>query len=141
MIKPNRPKALQTFLLSDSEIWAITQRIAFLKLERGDWPWIVFNEGNWWAVEMSNIAYEKGVDIFPILIDIEVDYLDYMSWYELRNLIRKKIGKFNGSLTADREGSISFQQFLSHDYNPQTDKIVMGSVYLLKQNYDYDTNP
>jgi len=135
---PNRPKALQEFLRSNQEL--NVNRVGFLKVEQGNWPAIVFNEGNWSNIDASNSGFERGIDIFPVLIDIVVKYEDYKKGYELRGKIRKLIGKFNGSLTDDREGTIAFRQFLAPVYNKQTNDIVFGGVYLFKQNYDYANN-
>ena len=132
---PNRPKALQYYLRNNQEL--NVDRVGFLKVEQGNWPAIVFNEGNWSSIQASNIWFEKGVDIFPILIDVVVSYEEYKKGYELRGTIRKLIGKFNGSLTDDREGTIAFRQFLAPVYDKETNNIVFGSIYLLKQNYDY----
>ena len=138
MITPNRQKALQQYLLNNNEI--DVQRVGFLKVEQGNWPAIVFNEGNWSNIDAANIWYEKGIDIFPILIDVVVKYEDYLTGYNLRGKIRKLIGKFNGSLTDDREGTIAFRQFLAPVYDKETNTIVFGGIYLLKQNYDYANN-
>lgn len=140
MHNPNRPKALQEFLQNHKEIWKITQRIAFLKVEQGEGPAIVFNEGNRSIAEKSNADFAKGVDSFPILIDVVVDYEDYQRGYQLRGLIRKALGKFNGKMTEEWEGTAGFRQFLAPEYNPQTNKIIFGGIYLLKQSYDYDTD-
>lgn len=139
MIIPNRPKALQTYLLSQSATLQ-TSRIWFLKVEKGTWPAIVFNEWDWGQPEGSNPWYLKGIDIFPILIDIVVKYEDYAQWYSIRAKIREMIGQFNGSLSADWEGTIAFKQFLAPVYNRETNEIVFWSIYLLKQNYDYANN-
>ena len=135
---PNRPKALQEFLRSNQEL--NVNRVGFLKVEQGNWPAIVFNEGNWSNIDASNSGFERGIDIFPVLIDIVVKYEDYKKGYELRGKIRKLIGKFNGSLTDDREWTIAFRQFLAPVYNKETNDIVFGGVYLFKQNYDYANN-
>lgn len=136
---PNRPKALQSFLRNNREL--NVDRVGFLKVEQGNWPAIVFNEGNWSNIDAANIWYEKGIDIFPILIDVVVKYEDYLTGYNLRGKIRKLIGKFNGSLTNDREGTIAFRQFLAPVYDKETNTIVFGGIYLLKQNYDYTPTP
>ena len=135
---PNRPKALQYYLRNSQEL--NVDRVGFLKVEKGNWPAVVFNEGNWSNIDASNSGFERGIDIFPVLIDIVVKYEDYKKGYELRGKIRKLIGKFNGSLTEDREGTIAFRQFLAPVYNKETNDIVFGGVYLFKQNYDYANN-
>ena len=135
-ITPNRPKALQQYLLNQN----LCNRIWFLKVEAGDWPAIVFNEWDWGYAEWSNLWYEKWIDIFPVLIDIVVKYEDYMRWYEIRNKIREKIWKFNWSLTNDWEWTIAFRQFLAPSYNHETNEIIFWWIYLLKQNYDYADN-
>ena len=144
MITPDRPKALQTYLLSQKTDLG-TDRIGFLKVEMWDWPAIVFNEWNWGDVEGSNMWYDKGIDVFPILIDVVVKYEDYRKGYDIRNKIRMKIWKFNWKLnwanSTDWEWTIAFQQFLAPSYNHETNEIVFGGVYLLKQNYDYVVNP
>ena len=134
MITPNRPKALQQYLLSLN----LCSRVWFLKVEAGEWPAIVFNEWDWSSFDSwSNLGYEKWVDIFPVLIDIVVKYEDYLRWYEIRNRIRKEIWKFNWQLTSDREWTIAFRQFLAPSYNHETNEIIFWWIYLLKQNYDY----
>ena len=139
MITPNRPKALQEYLLNNPEVKA--DRVGFLKVEQGKGTAIVFNEGDRTSVrDNGNQGYEKGVDIFPILIDVVVKYEDYKEGYNVRGTIRKLLGKFNGKLTNDREGTIAFKQFLAPVYNKDTNDIVFGSIYLLKQNYDYANN-
>lgn len=136
---PNRPKALQSYLVNNQDL--NVKRVGFLKVEKGNWPAIVFNEGNRSNYVNGNMGYEKGVDIFPILIDVVVKYEDYKRGYELRGQIRKLLGKFNGSLTDDREGTIAFRQFLAPVYDKETNNIVFGGVYLLKQNYDFTPDP
>lgn len=140
MHNPNRPKALQKALQEHKEIWAYTQRIAFLRIEQWEWPAIVFNEWDRGNPEKGNISFEQWVDIFPILIDVVVDYEEYQKWYEIRGILRKFLWKFNGILANEWEGTIAFKQFLAPDYNSKTNKIVFWSIYLLKQNYDYHTN-
>lgn len=135
-ITPNRPKALQTYLLNAN---LGTQRVGFLKVEQGNWPAVVFNEWDWGYPDLIQ-EYEKGIDIFPIIIDIVVKYEDYADGYELRNKIRKLLGKFNWSLSADWEWTIAFRQFLSPVYDKESNEIIFGSIYLLKQNYDYADN-
>lgn len=137
MITPNRPKALQTYLLN-ANIW--TSRVGFLKVEMWEWPAVVFNEWDWGYPDLIQ-DYTKWIDIFPILIDTVVKYEDYKKWYEIRAKIRELLGKFNGSLSDDWEWTIAFQQFLSPVYNKETNEIVFWSIYLLKQNYDYEEEP
>ena len=135
MIVPNWQKDLQEYLLNNEEI--DSERVWFLKVEQGDGVAIVFNEWDWSAVDGANISFEKWIDIFPVLIDVVCKYEEYISWYEVRNLIRKNIWKFNWSLSNDWEWTISFRQFLAHVYNRDTNEIVLWAIYLLKQNYDY----
>ena len=134
---PNRPKALQTYLLNAN---LGTQRVGFLKVEIWDWPAVVFNEWDWGMDDLVQ-DYQAGIDIFPILIDIVVKYEDYATWYNLRQKIRKLLGQFNGSLSADWEWTIAFKQFLAPVYNRETNEIVFWWIYLLKQNYDYTEEP
>lgn len=136
MITPDRQKALQEYLLSQN----LAERVGFLKVEAGDWPAIVFNEWDWGYPDWSNMWYEKGVDIFPILIDVVVKYEDYKTGYDIRYKIRELLWKFNGELTADWEWSIVFRQFLAPSYNHETNEIILWGIYLLKQNYDYVDN-
>lgn len=132
----NRPKALQ----KKFQDMQLCDRVGFLKVETGEWPAIVFNELDWESVQGEVHDFEKGIDIFPIIVDVVVKYEDYLQGYEIRNTIRKEIWKFNGSLTEDREGTIAFRSFLSPDYNPKTNEIVFWAIYLLKSNYDYSTD-
>lgn len=136
-ITPNRPKALQTYLLN-ANLW--TSRIGFLKVEIGDWPAVIFNEWDWQEPDLVQ-SYEKWIDIFPVLIDVVVKYEDYATWYNLRQKIRKLIGQFNGALSKDWEGTIAFKQFLAPVYTKETNEILFGWIYLLKQNYDYEEEP
>ena len=138
MIIPNRQKALQQYLLNNQEI--DSNRIWFLKVEQWNGVAIVFNEWNWSDMEWVTVDYTKWIDIFPVLIDVVCKYEDYIKWYEVRNLIRKNIWKFNWKLTNDWEWTIAFIQFLSPVYNKDTNEIVLGSIYLLKQNFDYANN-
>lgn len=138
MIIPNWQKSLQQYLLSNEEI--DSERVWFLKVEQWDGVAIVFNEWDWTNVDWANQSFEKWIDIFPVLIDVVCKYEDYIKWYEVRNLIRKNIWKFNWKLTNDWEWNISFRQFLAPVYNKDTNEIVLGSIYLLKQNYDYANN-
>lgn len=138
MIIPNRQKALQQYLLNNQEI--DSNRIWFLKVEQWNGVAIVFNEWNWSDMEWVTVDYTKWIDIFPVLIDVVCKYEDYIKWYEVRNYIRKNIWKFNWKLTNDWEGTIAFRQFLSPVYNKDTNEIVLGSIYLLKQNFDYANN-
>lgn len=138
MIIPNRQKALQQYLLNNQEI--DSNRIWFLKVEQWNGVAIVFNEWNWSDMEWVTVDYTKWIDIFPVLIDVVCKYEDYIKWYEVRNYIRKNIWKFNWKLTNDWEWTIAFRQFLSPVYNKDTNEIVLGSIYLLKQNFDYANN-
>ena len=144
-ITPNRPKALQYYLQNTATELHVNgglnvDRIGFLKVEKWDGPAIVYNEWDWSVEDLANISYEKGIDIFPILIDVVVKYEDYKDGYAVRWIIRKLLGKFNGSLSPDWEGTIVFKQYLAPVYNKDTDDIVFGAIYLLKQNYDYANN-
>lgn len=142
MINPNRPKALQTYLLADTTLkWYWAKRIWFLKVATGEWPAIVFNEWGWNALEWANISYEKWIDMFPVLIDIVVKYNDFKKWYDIRNHIRKLIWSFDWKLSKDWEWIIVFRQVIAPSYNPETDEIVFGSVYLFKQHFDYTPDP
>lgn len=133
---PNRPKALQEYLLNAK---LGTSRVGFLKVERWEWPAVVFNEWDWGEPDVIQ-DYVKWIDIFPIIIDIVVKYEDYASGYALRQKIRELLGKFNGSLSEDWEGTIAFKQFLSPSYLKENNEIIFWSIYLLKQNYDYADN-
>ncbi len=134
---PNWQKSLQEYLLKDSQISKLCSRIAFLKAEQWEGTHIVFNEWTRQETDDWNVCYEKGIDIFPVLIDIVVPYEEYQNWYLIRRLLRKKLGKFNWLLTQDREGTIAFKQHLAPEYNPKSNMIVLGNIYLFKQNYDY----
>lgn len=140
MIKPNWRKALQSYLINNSEIH--TQRVWFLKVEQGDGVAIVFNEGDTKLGLGANESYEKGIRIFTILVDVVTKYENVNQWFETRDTLLKLIGKFNWKLTNDREGTIAAVQTLAPVYNKETDEVVLGTIYMLKQNYDYanDTN-
>lgn len=139
MITPDRPKALQNYLRNNSELKSLgVNRVWFLKVATWEWPAIVFNEWGWNAIESANLSYEKWIDIFPVLIDVVVKYKDYKKWYDIRNCIRKFIWKFDWKLTNDWEGMIAFRQVLAPSYNTETDEIVFWSIYLFKQNFDYE---
>lgn len=135
MIIPNWQKALQEYLINNEDI--DTKRAWFLKVAQWDWVAVVFNEWDWTTPDIANISFEKGVDIFPVLIDVVCKYEDYIKGYKVRNQIRKNIWKFNWKLTNDWEWNIAFKQFLAPVYNRETNEIVLGGIYLLKQNFDY----
>lgn len=136
MIKPNRRKSLQEYL-----IWLnLCDRVWALKVETWNGPYIVFNEWNRWSVEMSNQWFEKWIDIFPVLIDVVVKYEEMNNWDDIRMQIRKNIWKFNWKLTNDWEWTIAFERFLAPSYNHETNEVVFWTIYLFKQNYDYADN-
>lgn len=132
MIISNRTKALQEYLLSLD----VAERVGFLKVDNGEGPAIVFNEWDWGNYDYWNLWFEKGIDIFPVIIDVVVPYEDSQTWFQIRQKIREKIWKFNWRLTADREGTIAFQQFVSPSYDHETNQVVFGGIYLFKGNYD-----
>ena len=92
------------------------------------------------ALENGCFYTTNGSFIFPIVIDIVVKYENYAKGYEIRNKIRQLLGKFNWQLSADWEWTIAFRQFLSPVYDKENNEIIFGSIYLLKQNYDYADN-
>ena len=49
---PNRPKALQEYLRTNQAL--NVNRVGFLKVEQGNGPAIVFNEGNWSNIDKGN---------------------------------------------------------------------------------------
>jgi hypothetical protein len=60
-------------------------------VEQGEGPAIVFNEGTRTVVQKVNEGFQNGIDIFPVLIDVVVDYEEYQRGYLLRGLIRKEL--------------------------------------------------
>ena len=130
----NYIQALQEYLQQDEEISAVVgNRIGFLRMPKNvKKPYIVFSEQEWNPELLNQEDYEDWVDIFPILIDIVVDYKDAIVWRNLRKLIREKLWNFSWQLGENREGQIIFQKFLACDYNLETDWVLRGSLYLLK---------
>lgn len=130
----NYIQALQEFLQNDPEISALVgKRIGFLRMPKTvQKPYIIFNEQEWNGQLLNQDDYESGVDMFPILIDIVVDYKQANLGRELRQKIREKIWNFNGVMNG-REGQISFLRFLACDYSVDTDGVMRGGLYLFKQ--------
>lgn len=127
--------ALQKFLQEDPEISAIVgDRVAFLRMPQGvTTPYIIFNEQTRSPDLLNQHDYTSGVDAFPILIDVIVSYEQVDIGRTLRHKIREKIGNFNGVLAGQREGIITFREFLACDYNVDTDGVMWGGLYLFKQ--------
>lgn len=130
----NYIQALQEFLQKDPEVSAIVgNRIGFLRIPKAiQKPYIVFNEQERNPQLLNQDNYESGLDIFPVLIDIVVDYKQANLGRELRQKIREKIWTFNGAMNG-REGQISFLRFLACDYAIDTDGVMRGGLYLFKQ--------
>ena len=130
----NYIQALQEFLQKDPEVSAIVgNRIGFLRMPKAiKKPYIIFNEQERNPQLLNQDDYESGLDIFPVLIDIVVDYKQANLGRELRQKIREKIWNFNGAMNG-REGQISFLRFLACDYAMDTDGVMRGGLYLFKQ--------
>ena len=130
----NYIQALQAFLQNDPEISALVgKRVWFLRMPaKVEKPYIIFNEQERSPVLLNNEDYESGRDVFPVLIDVVVDYQQAHIGREIRQKIREKIGNFNGAMHG-REGQISFLRFLACDYAVATDGVMRGGLYLFKQ--------
>ena len=130
----NYIQALQAFLQNDPEISALVgKRVWFLRMPaKVEKPYIIFNEQERSPVLLNNEDYESGRDVFPVLIDVVVDYQQAHIGREIRQKIREKIGNFNGEMHG-REGQISFLRFLACDYAVDTDGVMRGGLYLFKQ--------
>lgn len=138
----NYISALQSFLKNDSEINSIVwDRIWFLRM--AEWtpkPCIVFTEQSWKPEDFSNPDYRAWVDMFPVLIDIVVEYEDSIVGRNLRHLLRKKLWSFSGVLSEDWSWEIIFQEFLAPDYNQETDWVLWWWLYLFKSSYNDNTD-
>lgn len=134
----NYISALQTFLKNDTEVQVIVwDRIGFLRM--AEWiakPCIVFSEQSRKPEDFSNPDYRAWVDMFPVLIDIVVEYNDSIVGRNLRHLLRKKLGSFSGALSEDWSWEIVFQEFLAPDYNSDTDWVLRWWLYLFKSSYN-----
>lgn len=130
----NYIQALQEFLQNDPEISTIVgNRIGFLRMPKTvQKPYVIFNEQERKPQLLNQDDYESGLDIFPVLIDIVVDYKQANLGRQLRQKIREKIWNFNGVMNG-REGQISFLRFLACDYAVDTDGVMRGGLYLFKQ--------
>lgn len=131
----NYIQALQEFLQNDPEISALVgNRIGFLRMPKTvQKPYIIFNEQEWNLQLLNQDDYESGLDIFPVLIDIVVDYKQANLGRQLRQKIREKIWNFSWKMGEHREGQISFLRFLACDYSVDTDGVMRGGLYLFKQ--------
>lgn len=130
----NYIQALQAFLQKDPEIGKMVgERVGFLRMPTNtEKPYIIFNEQEWSPALLNQDDYESGLDCFPVLIDVVVDYQQANLGRQLRQKIREKIWNFNGA-THGREGQISFLRFLACDYAVATDWVMRGGLYLFKQ--------
>ena len=126
----NYIQALQAFLQKDPEIGKMVgERVGFLRMPTNtEKPYIIFNEQEWSPALLNQDDYESGLDCFPVLIDVVVDYQQA----NLGRQIREKIWNFNGAMHG-REGQISFLRFLACDYAVATDWVMRGGLYLFKQ--------
>ena len=131
----NYIQALQEFLQNDPEISALVgNRIGFLRMPKTvQKPYIIFNEQEWNGQLLNQDDYERGVDMFPVLIDIVVDYKQANLGRELRQKIREKIWNFSWRMGGQREGQISFLRFLACDYSVDTDGVMRWGLYFFKQ--------
>lgn len=130
----NYIQALQAFLQKDPEIGKMVgERVGFLRMPiNTEKPYIIFNEQEWSLALLNQDDYESGLDCFPVLIDVVVDYQQANLGRQLRQKIREKIWNFNGAMHG-REGQISFLRFLACDYAVDTDGVMRGGLYLFKQ--------
>ena len=130
----NYIQALQAFLQKDPEIGKMVgERVGFLRMPTNtEKPYIIFNEQEWSPALLNQDDYESGLDCFPVLIDVVVDYQQVNLGRQLRQKIREKIWNFNGVMHG-REGQISFLRFLACDYAVDTDWVMRGGLYLFKQ--------
>ena len=130
----NYIQALQAFLQKDPEIGKIVgERVGFLRMPTNtEKPYIIFNEQEWSPALLNQDDYESGLDCFPVLIDVVVDYQQANLGRQLRQKIREKIWNLNGAMHG-REGQISFLRFLACDYAVDTDWVMRGGLYLFKQ--------
>ena len=89
----NYIQALQEFLQKDPEVSPIVgDRVGFLRMPKAiQKPYIIFNEQERTPQLLHQDDYESGLDIFPVLIDIVVDYKQANLGRELRQKIREKI--------------------------------------------------
>lgn len=142
----NYIQALQAFLQKDPEIGKMVgERVGFLRMPiNTEKPYIIFNEQEWSPALLNQDDYESGLDCFPVLIDVVVDYQQANLGRQLRQKIREKIWNFNGVLSLQQgeesktgehqwEGQISFLRFLACDYAVATDWVMRGGLYLFKQ--------
>lgn len=130
----NYIQALQAFLQKDPEIGKMVgERVGFLRMPTNtEKPYIIFNEQERNPLLLNQDDYESGLDCFPVLIDVVVDYQQVNLGRQLRQKIREKIWNFNGVMHG-REGQISFLRFLACDYAVDTDWVMRGGLYLFKQ--------
>lgn len=143
----NYIEALQRFLQNDPEISSLVgDRIGFARLDKNiEKPCIIFNEQERNPEILDWQDFESWIDVYPVLIDILVDYKDSIKWRELRQKIRKKLGNFKWVLSKKndkilREWNINFIKFLACDYNQEVDWILRWGIYLFKNYYDNQNN-
>lgn len=89
----NYIQALQAFLQKDPEIGKMVgERVGFLRMPTNiEKPYIIFNEQEWSPALLNQDDYESGLDCFPVLIDVVVDYQQANLGRQLRQKIREKI--------------------------------------------------
>lgn len=137
-----RWSALQTFLNEDDKISSLfANRIWFVRIPKnmiikGD-AYLIFNEMASSRDDYSNEGFEKGIDMFDIIFDIVVPYEKIGEGRQIRWYIRSLLWKFSGTLTSERSGEIIFKEYMEISHDESTDNIVLGSLYLFKEHYDY----
>ena len=89
----NYIQALQAFLQKDPEIGKMVgERVGFLRMPTNtEKPYIIFNEQERNPQLLNQDDYESGLDCFPVLIDVVVDYQQVNLGRQLRQKIREKI--------------------------------------------------
>ena len=89
----NYIQALQAFLQKDPEIGKMVgERVGFLRMPANtEKPYIIFNEQERNPQLLNQDDYERGLDCFPVLIDVVVDYQQANLGRQLRQKIREKI--------------------------------------------------
>lgn len=99
--------------------------------------YIVMNEATTADPNYAKQNFRTWIDFVPILIDISVPYNDIAQGREMRGYLRSLLGGHTGSLYNKRDGEIVFQEYIAPDYDADTDRVLLWSLYTFKEHYDY----
>lgn len=129
----NYIKWVREFLENDIDVQVYTNNIHFLRVPKTkQWrPLIVFSEV-WQKNPYQWNFWEKWWDVFPVLFECCVDYIDTIKGREMRELLKKKFNWFRWKLTNDFIWNITHIEDVDIWYDEVNDIVRWWSVYLFK---------